>query len=204
MTSIGFLDFSNKDEMQSYIDNITEQNNKLKFESNILNAEDFSQLIKLCEFPMRTKKKLIYKGSINGFRAEDFHAKCDDINDTLVLIKTANDSIFGGYTNETWTDENSDYKEDSKAFIFSFNKRAKFSVKQAKYAIYANSNYGPVFGRYHDLCVYDHSNYNSFSFSRFPDTYESKGIGQSEYYLNNGTRNFRIKEIEVFYLVFDS
>ena len=37
---------------------------------------------------------LIYKASVDGFLAENFHEKCDHITGVLVLIK-ANDFIFG-------------------------------------------------------------------------------------------------------------
>ena len=31
--------------------------------------------------------KLIYRGSEDGFRAEDFHRKCDGVSNTLTFIK---------------------------------------------------------------------------------------------------------------------
>ncbi len=66
---------------------------------------------------------MIYKGSKDGFKASDFHSKCDDKSNTLVIVKSSNGNIFGGNTEQSWlnTDPISVRidKNDPKAFIFS-------------------------------------------------------------------------------------
>ena len=44
---------------------------------------------------------LCYRASRDGWRAQDFHRHCDNKGPTVVLVK-ANDSIFGGYTGQSW------------------------------------------------------------------------------------------------------
>ena len=48
----------------------------------------------------------------------DFHSKCDIKPNTLVIVKSANGNIFGGYTEKDWA-HTGNYKKDDYAFIFS-------------------------------------------------------------------------------------
>ena len=46
---------------------------------------------------------LIYRASEHGYTAESFHQYCDDKGPTLVLIKSSEGWIFGGYTTQSWS-----------------------------------------------------------------------------------------------------
>jgi hypothetical protein len=53
---------------------------------------------------------LIYRGTRDGFKAKDFHKKCEKIGATLIIIKSeAKDGgmqrIFGAYTDINWTSD---------------------------------------------------------------------------------------------------
>ena len=48
------------------------------------------------------KWKLIYRASKHGYTAKSFHEHCDNVTPTLVIIKSDNDCIFGGYTTQSW------------------------------------------------------------------------------------------------------
>jgi hypothetical protein len=95
----------------------------LDLESTILVSLDLKDdLFNLCGFDIRRDQlKLLYRGSLHGFTATDFHAKCDNIAKTLTVIKTESGDIFGGYTEATWNapSDGTCYKEDKNAFIFS-------------------------------------------------------------------------------------
>ena len=65
------------------------------------------------------KPKLLYRASRDGDSAQNFHSKCDNIKDTIILVQTNEGLIFGGYTNQTWN--KGGYKKDDKAFCFSFD-----------------------------------------------------------------------------------
>jgi hypothetical protein len=43
---------------------------------------------------------LIYRASQDGFEANDFHSKCDQKPNTLMIIKSEHGNIFGGYTEQ--------------------------------------------------------------------------------------------------------
>ena len=63
---------------------------------------------------------LLYKASRDGDKAKDFHSKCDNFKNTLILIKTKKGLRFGGFTCQKW-DGNGD-KKDKNAFCFSIDK----------------------------------------------------------------------------------
>jgi hypothetical protein len=45
--------------------------------------------------------QLCYRGSDDGWRAGDFHRKCDDVGPTVILVKCGT-NVFGGYTDQSW------------------------------------------------------------------------------------------------------
>ena len=47
--------------------------------------------------------KLIYRSSEHGYTAESFHEFCDDKGPTLIVIKSIDGWIFGGYTTQSWS-----------------------------------------------------------------------------------------------------
>jgi hypothetical protein len=68
--------------------------------------------------------KLIYRASRDGFAASSFHSKCDDISNTVTIIKTISKSVFVGFTSATWT-SNGEWSYDENAFIFSLRRSGK-------------------------------------------------------------------------------
>lgn len=51
----------------------------------------------LCEFSADQEWNSLYRASQDGFEAAQFHSKSDNKPNTLVLIKSANGNVFGGY-----------------------------------------------------------------------------------------------------------
>ena len=45
--------------------------------------------------------KLCYRASVDGWRARDFHRKCDHVGPTVTLVKCRS-NVFGGYTDQSW------------------------------------------------------------------------------------------------------
>jgi hypothetical protein len=69
-----------------------------------------TQLLRVCEFESSSKWNLLYRGSVHGFGASDFHANCDFYPKTLTIIKETSGNIFGGYTTVSW-DLSSEFKQ---------------------------------------------------------------------------------------------
>jgi len=65
------------------------ENNLLDRSSSILSIKQMAQLMKLCNFSLEQKWKLLYRASENGFLAEDFHRKC-----ALIRHKILKDPYF--------------------------------------------------------------------------------------------------------------
>lgn len=70
------------------------------------------------EFKQVAKLQLLYRASDDGYEAKNFHQKCDDIPNTVTLVRSSNGNVFGGFTTQKW-DSHSGYKEDKFAFLFS-------------------------------------------------------------------------------------
>ncbi len=79
------------------------------------------------------------------FRASSFYSKFDDQRNTLVIIKSINGNVFGGYTEQLWN-HTIDCKSDSNAFIFSLinkeNKPLKIKCIKTDEAIYCSNDLG--------------------------------------------------------------
>ena len=90
-----------------------------------------------------------------------FHSKCDDIPNTLVIIKSAGNRRFGAFTIKEWSSTyNESYAFDKNAFLFSLDKQKIYpyigdleNSQKNKYAIRMNKNHGPAFG-IDDIYIY--------------------------------------------------
>ena len=110
-------------------------------ESKILNFQSTLSLISV--LPMISHAKLIYDTTENGSEPKDFHRCCDGITGTLVLIKSKNGIIAGGYTDLDWQGEG--YKPSCKTFLFSVNNKRIYPIIKKDRAIYCNPKIHPAF-----------------------------------------------------------
>ncbi|KAJ5071700.1 hypothetical protein M0811_10109 [Anaeramoeba ignava] len=128
---------------------IFKSRDKIKFQSSILNeTEHFKKLkewINDDEFFSKMKKG--YSAKKDGFNSQNWHKAVDDKGKTLVIIKTKDNFIFGGFTQVGWTTDKSKWSSnandygwiiDSNAFIFSLRNDKgdrnpeKFGIKKEK------------------------------------------------------------------------
>lgn len=167
----------------------------LKSESNIINSdEQISFIVKWIRETNSLKIKnfkLLYRASENKFSEFTFHEICgkEDIKNTLVIIKTENQDIIGGFTYGSW-EPNRLFSHDEDAFVFNLNKKIRIEVSTPFQAIYSTVGYGPTFG-IADLIV-------SGNIVKAQDKmvcYEGKNLGISD-------ENLRIEDYEVFTAIF--
>jgi len=71
--------------------------------SSILSDFKMLELLTLCRFELNQQWNLIYRASQDGFEASKFHSKCDTLSNTFIIIKSTNDFVFGGYTEQNWS-----------------------------------------------------------------------------------------------------
>jgi len=143
----------------------------------------------------RVGKFPIYVASMDGDGSEDFHEKCDGKGPTVVIVETTTGNVFGGYTSRSWNGGSSGYKRAPTSFLFQLRPRfSHFAMRNSDdpTATYHIPNYGPIFGRGHDLCIVSGALSNSHSYV-YGSTYKENG-----HMLNDGTRNFQVKDYVVF------
>ena len=101
--------------------------------------------------------KKLYQASIDGDGAINFHSRCDNIPNTLVIIKSVGNRRFGGFTSVQWSSPSSaEWKDDQTAFLFSLDKKKIYPYKKNGKAIKNYKDYGPYFGDGTDLCISYH------------------------------------------------
>ena len=113
------------------------------------------------EIEKRMKKKIkklkkIYQATIDGGDPINFHSKCDNVENTLVLIKSELQERFGGFTPIPWkSDKKGVYipDPDNKTFIFSLDKNSIVSLRNSNYAVYQKIDVGPCFGNGWDIGI---------------------------------------------------
>ena len=120
------------------------------FESSLIlnDGEDLS-LSKMFNFK---KETLLYRATRDGFNAAAFHNKCNGRRNTVTLIKTDSNDVFGGFTSAAWNSSYT-YIADAKAFVFSLRRNGtsnneKFMIKpsNSNTALIGNPKHGPIFG----------------------------------------------------------
>jgi hypothetical protein len=171
----------------------------------ILTNEQMTELMSLCKFSLNQKWKLIYIATRDGFGAADFHSKCDSYQKSLVIIKSTNQNVFGGYTEQNWYGIPKKAKIDQNAFLFSFinkhNTKVFMKCKDPLNAIYAFNEYGPIFGGPCDLNICSNSNKINGSSSNLDYSYNfpnyANGSNEAKSFLA-GSYNFLTTEIEFY------
>ena len=138
------------------------------------------------------KFNLLYKAFSDGDKASIFHEKCDNHPISLVLIETTDGIRFGGFTKKSWEGKNIK-KIDNDAFVFSIETGKCYDVKQDEPAVGCYLKFGPVFFGC-QIRIYD-------EFFTKGGTTCLRGLNYKttkDFELNNGQRNFVVKDIEVY------
>ena len=185
-------ELKNEKEKDTHI-NITPITNS---KSKIIYYELFKQLNNWINPSKSLNFELIFKASINGNSAFNFHKYCDGKGPTVTIVKGKNGHIFGGYVTVPFSSDCKSHYDD-KAFLFSLTNMKKFPIKIKEQAVCHYSNWGPYIG-YKDKCDLAIDSYclkNKQSYCE-PNSYEFERvdlIGTSE-------RNFGVEDYEVYLL----
>lgn len=227
--SFGAANESLEELVKKWSERVEDIINELKFELKgsvkpikfqIPNFKDFDSLIlkdelesktMIAEWVFETMKlnggsfNLLYRGSKNGFGANDFHNKCDNKGPTVVIIESTVGKKFGGYASVSWTSSwitktkmMSIQTEENFSFLFSVDKKQKlpYRPKSGKTVLYHDKEFGPVFGS-SALSIRDDCNTTNNNSSDNCDAFEALEGGE---YIS-GSDKFTVKEIEVYSIV---
>ena len=140
---------------------------------------------------------LLYKATADSDKAAAFHAKCDQAKSTIVLIETDKGKRFGGFTSCSWEGDCLE-KQDESAFVFSLDKMKTYDNIPGEEAIGCYPKFGPIFLGC-QIRIYNDA------FTKGGSTFE-RGLNfdtEEDYELTGGDRIFKVKEIEVYEVVFE-
>ena len=73
---------------------------------------------------------MIYRGSENGFRASEFHQKCNEKGATLIIVRSEFNKIFGGFTDIYWTSPDDTVAKNQEIQIHLFFRLEKIKILQ--------------------------------------------------------------------------
>ena len=143
----------------------------------------------------------IFKGSRDGWTKETFIEKVFKKGATLVLVKTTNNAICGGFTSIEW-DTNNAYKRDTEAFVFNLN--TKYLPCNYDKGIYRRDN-GFEFGT--GILRVDGSTLNSNNegccYTGKPRYYDIEGDSEGKSPLTGEKNNFTVAKLEVYKVFFN-
>ena len=139
------------------------------------------------------KYKLIYRASTDGDVCSTFHDKCDQYQNTLVLIHASGNKRFGGFTTQTWEGEDVN-KKDKNCFIFSIDKMKIYDIKKGQDAINCNQDLGPIF--IDQIKLLDKFFTQGGTTNKKGQTFETL----EDFEITGGAEKFGVKEVEVYHV----
>ncbi|KAJ5072484.1 hypothetical protein M0811_01499 [Anaeramoeba ignava] len=184
------------------------------------NSSDFSdsEIVKDIEYVKKlqewindndffSKMKKGFSAKRDGFNSKNWHKAVDGKGKTLVIIKTKDNFIFGGFT-QVGFNGNTGYIKDSNAFIFSLRNDkgdripANFTHNGKNRAIYSGLNHGPWFGSGSDFILESNlqPGYSDFGKSyNLPNgiTYDTN---ETKSYLAGSYDKWVVDEVETYFI----
>ena len=146
--------------------------------------------------------KLIYSSENEDDKASTFHKKCDNIAPTLTLIETKEGFRYGGFTTQCWeSTEQSKFKKDKNAFIFSLDTEKKYDVTDEEKSIQCSMYWGPYFGEGGAICVPDNFLEEKNAFYQWPSSYD---ITEKDELTFGQEHNINVSKYEVFEIVINN
>jgi hypothetical protein len=152
--------------------------------------------------PGKSNWQLAWKGSRDGFEAQDFHRLCDRKGASLTIIKCQGGNLFGGYSPVSW--DTPQLRKGTKkpapgCFIFTLTN--PHGIPPTRYygqehsGVFFHSSCGPVFGS-NDLRIEDSCDKHSCNKFEFPNKFvDTTGSGDATF---TGSNHFAVSEIELF------
>ena len=161
----------------------------------------FNEIQNKMNKPIKEIKKL-YQATIDGGEPINFHNKCDNIPNTLVLLKSEDNRRFGGFTPIPWKSGGGYIKDpENKTFVFSLDNKKIYYLKDIENAVSHDKGSGPCFGRGCDINIDRNPLKENTLYTYQNGSYDYKGDSNalSEY---NGQNYLKALEYEVFQVIF--
>ncbi|KAJ5071705.1 hypothetical protein M0811_10114 [Anaeramoeba ignava] len=156
-----------------------------------------------------SKMKKGFSAKKDGFDCKNWHKAVDNKGKTLVIIKTKDNFIFGGFT-QVGFNGNSGWINDSNSFIFSLRNDKgdrdpeKFNHNGGSYAIHCGLSYGPIFGYSGNwdwgLVSTLQPGHSSFGSSYNLPNGIKKGTNEAQSYLAGSYNKWIVDEVETYFI----
>ena len=140
----------------------------------------------------------IYQATVDGDTTAKFHSKCDGHANNLIVIKSTNNKIFGGFTSLAYHSLNGSYYYDCNAFLFSLNNLEVYEINTKDKSVWIGSSYSVLFGAGHDIWLQDKCLTNSQNHS-VQNSYNYKGKS----YALTGGNYFTTLDYIVYQVIFE-
>ena len=199
----------NKEEQNIGFISPVDKNINLFLDSSIINSTEpqkskelglLYNFISQYKFPFSTK--LIFSSEKEDDKASSFHKKCDNIAPTLILIETKEGFRYGGFTTQIWeSTEQSIFKKDKNAFIFSLDTEKKYEITDEEKSIQCSMFWGPYFGEGGAICVPDNFLQEKNAFYQWPSSYD---IPEKDELTFGQEHIINISKYEVFQIVLEN
>eukprot|EP01117_Protostelium_nocturnum_P013982 TRINITY_DN5273_c0_g1_i3.p1 TRINITY_DN5273_c0_g1~~TRINITY_DN5273_c0_g1_i3.p1 ORF type:complete len:194 (+),score=44.39 TRINITY_DN5273_c0_g1_i3:512-1093(+) len=147
--------------------------------------------------------ELLYRATRDGFKGSDFIDRCSRRGKTLIVIKSTEGWVFGGYASTDWINGEQCYSEYvGQDFLFTLKNPhnispTRFNSNESEKRHYCGSN-SSVFASFGDgdLVIYNDPHQHQASFTQFPNAYfDTTGEGMNTF---TGSKHFQAKEIEAY------
>jgi hypothetical protein len=145
---------------------------------------------------------LLYRASLSGYRAADFHQACDGMGKCVVVVKAENGRIAAAYNEDGFTSVNGS-SPNLNGFIVSVDGNGgcgEIFHRNCYLGIFTHLLKGPAFGLV-DLFISSDCHQYEFSYSILGLSY-GRGPGVNPYALF-GQNSFRVDDYEVFKIVIE-
>lgn len=101
---------------------------KLDKPSEILNSPQLKELhSSLPYYHQYTDLKLVFSMSIDGCALKSFYNKCQEINNSVIVIKDEEGNVFGAYASEKFV-PTSDFSGTGETYLFTYYKGNKINI----------------------------------------------------------------------------
>jgi hypothetical protein len=153
--------------------------------------------------PLRPLWKTDHAEDVKGF-----HDACDGVANTLVLARTTNGNVFGGFSVQAW-DRSQIYKDDPTKLSFIFvlknsfgDPPTRYPIKDGSKSIYCGDSNAPTFGYGWDLTLQYNEGGHPYAYAN-PGTSYVDALGRKGAAFNSGERDadggwrFQVESYEV-------
>ena len=186
------LNDTNKDDSQFKIYGYT-----ISIKEGELISNEAERKILLCSSGFESTKyklDLIYKATDDGDNILDFHEKCDNKKNIFVIILTLDNKKFGFYTSVGLTSDKKNVY-DNNAFLFKLTQTEMdcFYIRNGEIAFHGYNDYILYLGG-EQIIIRNNFLSGASSCGCKMKNYKI----DNNYQINNGNKNFIIKELEVY------